>query len=92
MFCISDILALGAIYGARECGLDVPNDVSILGFDNLEYSEMMVPQISTVNQPCYQLGEVAMEKIQEKLMNPDLEPTVEILRHELVVRGSTAQM
>ena len=92
LFCISDILALGAIYGARECGLDVPNDVSILGFDNLEYSEMMVPQISTVNQPCYQLGEVAMEKIQEKLMNPDLEPTVEILRHELVIRGSTAQM
>lgn len=92
LFCISDILALGAIYGARECGLDVPKDVSILGFDNLEYSEMMVPQISTVNQPCYQLGETAMEKIQNKLNNPELEPSVEILNHELVVRGSTTKI
>ncbi|SJZ64545.1 LacI family DNA-binding transcriptional regulator [Anaerorhabdus furcosa] len=92
LFCISDILALGAIYGARECKLEVPEDVSILGFDNLEYSEMMVPQISTVNQPCYKLGEAAMERIQDKLNNPESEPKVEILKHRLVVRGSTSKI
>ncbi len=89
IFCVSDILALGAIYGARECGLDVPNDVSILGFDNLEYTVMMVPQISTVNQPCYDIGVRAMNLMQAKfLCNTDWTTRHEILEHHIVQRDS----
>ncbi|MEG0177781.1 LacI family DNA-binding transcriptional regulator [Anaerorhabdus sp.] len=90
LFCISDILALGAIYGARQVGLDVPTDVSIVGFDNLEYAEMMVPQITTVNQPCREIGVSAMERVQELLNGQDDKPKVTLLEHELVIRGSTS--
>jgi LacI family transcriptional regulator, repressor for deo operon, udp, cdd, tsx, nupC, and nupG len=83
-------LALGAIYGARQVGLDVPTDVSIVGFDNLEYAEMMVPQITTVNQPCREIGVSAMERVQELLNGQDDKPKVTLLEHELVIRGSTS--
>ena len=90
LFCISDIMALGAVYGAREVGLDVPKDVTVLGFDNLEYTEMMVPRISTVEQPCNKIGAMAMERVQEKLMSPnDEESKIVILPHRIVIRDST---
>lgn len=93
LFCISDILALGAIYGAREVGLDVPKDVTILGFDNLEYTEMMVPRISTVEQPCNKIGAMAMEIVQEKLMSStELETKIVMLPHRLVLRDSTKKV
>ncbi len=89
LFCISDILALGANQGAKELGLDVPKDISIMGFDNLEYAQMIIPQITTVHQPCYEIGVAAMERIHQKLMNKEEDVKVEVLEHHLVIRGST---
>ncbi len=92
MFCISDILALGAINAAKEIGLEIPKDISILGFDNLEYSQMSIPQISTISQPCYEIGVVAMERIQQLLSNQDDLSTIDILEHKLIVRGTTTKI
>ena len=61
LFCISDVLALGAVQAARELGLRVPEDLSVVGFDDVEYAVMGHPRLTTVRQPCYELGRTAGE-------------------------------
>ena len=56
LFCISDVIALGALRVAKEMGLRVPEDLSVVGFDDVEYATMFRPMLTTVSQPCYQLG------------------------------------
>ncbi|MFR4561321.1 MAG: substrate-binding domain-containing protein [Flavonifractor plautii] len=58
LFCISDVLALGAVQAARELGLRVPEDLSVVGFDDVERRDGP-PQATTVRQPCYELGRTA---------------------------------
>ena len=55
LFCISDVLALGAVQAARELGLRVPEDLSVVGFDDVEYAVMGHPRLTTVRQPCYEI-------------------------------------
>ena len=89
IFCISDMLALGAINGAQATGFRVPEDVSILGFDDVEHATMFRPHITTMAQPCYQLGECAAELLYE-LMREEGEKRREImLPSELKIRAST---
>ncbi|MFQ9816514.1 MAG: substrate-binding domain-containing protein [Oscillospiraceae bacterium] len=52
LFCISDVLALGAVQAARELGLRVPEDLSVVGLDDVEYAVMGHPRLTTVRQPC----------------------------------------
>lgn len=67
LFAISDMLALGAIAGARELGFRVPQDVTVIGFDDVEQTTMFHPHVTTVAQPCFALGETAMEMLLEQL-------------------------
>ncbi|MFV0254702.1 MAG: LacI family DNA-binding transcriptional regulator [Erysipelotrichaceae bacterium] len=87
LFCISDILALGSLSMFKELSVRVPEDVSVFGFDNLEYAQMADPQISTVHQPCYELGSEAMLMIQSKLKKVETAGN-KILKHKLVLRES----
>ena len=90
IFCISDMLALGAINGAQDMGLNVPGDVSVVGFDDVEHATMIRPHITTIAQPCFQLGECAMELLYERLRG-DKNPRKEIiLGTELKLRSSSA--
>lgn len=61
IFATSDYKAIGAMNAAREMGLRVPDEISILGYDDVEVSEMMYPSLSTVNQNTKKLGERAAE-------------------------------
>lgn len=56
VFCISDILALSVIYAAQDMGLTVPQQLTVMGFDDIEYTTMHRPLLSTVSQPMYELG------------------------------------
>lgn len=56
LFCGSDVLAIGAMYECRKRGLVVPDDISIIGFDNLEISEYVDPPLTTLNVPAYEMG------------------------------------
>ena len=56
LFCISDVLALGAVQAARELGLRVPEDLSVVGFDDVEYAVMGHPRLTTVRQPMDAFG------------------------------------
>ena len=90
LFCISDVLALGAMQAARERGLRVPEDLSVIGFDDVEPAVMFQPQLTTIRQPCYQLGTVAAEMLLGELGGA-AGGQARYLPHELILRDSTAQ-
>jgi DNA-binding LacI/PurR family transcriptional regulator len=90
IFCISDTLALGAITAAKEIGYRVPEDVTVIGFDDVEYTTMFHPYITTVVQPCYELGKQSMHLLYTQMTQGKEIPHQLILDHKLVVRESSS--
>ena len=87
VFCGSDILAAGAVRSCHGSGLSVPRDVSIMGFDNLEIAELVLPELTTLNVPLKEMGEAAAETVL-RLAQGEASSIVDIpLR--LIVRQST---
>ena len=89
LFCISDMLALGAIASAREMGFRVPEDVTVVGFDDVEHTTMFHPHVTTVAQPCFELGVTAMEMLQCTITHQPMEREI-LLPYKLMVRESSA--
>ena len=85
----NDISALGAMTALREAGRNVPEDVSVVGFDDIEFASIAYPALTTVRQPLHEMGGTAAELLLRKLAN---EKDVEDVRvcPSLIVRGSTA--
>ncbi|MEY5098001.1 MAG: hypothetical protein RJA36_720 [Pseudomonadota bacterium] len=88
IFAVSDTLAIGAMHGLRDAGLSVPGDVAVFGFDNIQLCTMVQPELSTVAQPMYELGETAATLLLRRMRQPDAEVDGVILGHELVIRDS----
>lgn len=89
LFCHSDILALGALFAAKRCGLRVPHDLSIIGFDNSPITEFSDPPLTTVEQPGFQMGQEAMLLLIERMMGKSVRNCSRMLDCTLIVRGST---
>jgi LacI family transcriptional regulator len=95
IFVLNDLMALGALAATQSTGRRVPNDVSIVGFDNIPFAELANPPLTTVGQPIRQLGEQAADlllRVIEDGAPPASEfsqPNV-LLPNQLIVRGSTA--
>ncbi|HTV08452.1 MAG TPA: substrate-binding domain-containing protein [Candidatus Aquilonibacter sp.] len=85
----NDISALGAMTALREAGLRVPEDVSVVGFDDIEFASIISPPLTTVRQPLHQMGAIAAQLLLRKLANEPNVGDVRI-RPNLVVRSSTA--
>ncbi|GAP12671.1 transcriptional regulator, LacI family [Longilinea arvoryzae] len=90
IFCISDTLALGAITAVKEMGLRVPQDVTVIGFDDVEHTTMFHPYITTVAQPCYEMGKESARLLYALMMQEKQVPRQSILEHRLIVRESTS--
>lgn len=90
IFCISDVLAMGAIRAAEELGLSVPGELSVVGFDDVEYATMMNPMLTTVSQPLYPLGKTSARMLIEQIEAGEGRGKI-FLEHKLVIRDSTAQ-
>lgn len=90
IFCISDTLALGAITAAKELGLRVPEDITVIGFDDVEFTTMFHPYITTVSQPCYELGEQSAKLLYAQLSQRKDFPRQVFLEHKLIVRESSS--
>lgn len=86
VFAVSDTLAIGVMKAAFRAGLHVPQDIAVVGFDNIPVAEMFEPAITTVAQPMQQLGERAISLLLQRISGVPVQP--EILNHVLVVRGS----
>ena len=90
IFCISDTLALGAITAAREMGYRVPEDVTVIGFDDVEDTTMFHPYITTVYQPCYELGKQSTQLLYALMTQRKDVPRQVVLPHQLIVRESSS--
>lgn len=87
VFCYNDMYAVGALMTCRELGLDVPGQVSIIGFDGIELAQYVTPPITTIHQPKLRLGQLAMEMLLELMEGKSVDD--QVLLPELLVRCST---
>ena len=90
IFTGNDLMAIGAIAAARNAGIVVPGDLSIVGFDDIHLAGYINPPLTTVAQPKYELGVIAAQLLFARLAQPDLSPQYRLLQAQLVVRQSTA--
>lgn len=89
VFCSNDEMAIGAMRALLSRGLRIPEDVSVVGFDDIRFSRYTSPALTTVSQPKTALGREAMTMLIEILNDPEVPPRKRVLSAELVVRGST---
>lgn len=90
IFAASDELARGAIEAARSVGLSVPDDLSIVGFDDTEIARIASPPLTTVRQPLQEMGAVALRTVLRLVAGEKIDSNHVELATELVVRASTA--
>jgi LacI family transcriptional regulator len=90
VFAASDEFAMGAIAWARDYGRGVPQDLSVVGFDDIRMAHMYIPRLTTIEQPVYQMGVRAVHKLHELVANGKVSELRERLPYRLIVRESTA--
>jgi len=92
VFAASDMLAIGALAAAREKGLKVPDEVSVAGFDDIDFAAFCNPPLTTVRVPAVQMGEMAVEVLMEMIEGNLREAKRIILNTELVIRESCRKL
>lgn len=90
--CAADILAVGAMKGLSENGLRIPDDISVVGFDDLEMSKYLIPGLTTVKQQISLKGQKAVELLLKHIEDPNLSKQEEILPLQIISRGSVKKL
>ena len=88
VFATNDLMALGALEKAKSSGLRVPEDLALVGFDDIMFSAFINPALTTVMQPIYELGEGAMKMLLQALNKEDQKDGVRVLTTKLIIRES----
>jgi DNA-binding LacI/PurR family transcriptional regulator len=92
MFCFNDTAAIGAMRALGEAGLRIPEDVSVIGFDDIMIAAYQRPSLTTIRQPLRAMGTIAARTLLEKIANPEERfPAEIVMRPELVVRESSGK-
>jgi LacI family transcriptional regulator len=90
IFCANDLLALGLLRGLLQAGLRVPDDVAIIGYDDIDFAAASAVSLSSIRQPTYKLGRIATELLLDECENPESHAHQQIMfQPELVAREST---
>lgn len=90
VFCFNDIAAIGAIRALKDVGLRVPEDVSVVGFDDIQSAAYSTPSLTTVRQPLLEMGKRGAQILLERIANREASYPAEIvMTPELIVREST---
>jgi LacI family transcriptional regulator len=89
IFAASDEMAIGAIHAVQDAGLNVPGDIEVIGHDNIRLVEMVRPRLTSVVQPMYDIGAVAMRLLTKYMNNEHVEEHVVLLPHRIEYREST---
>ncbi len=87
VFVASDVQALGAMRALREHGLRVPDDVALVGFDDIQVSEYV--GLTTLRQPTYEMGKLAVQKLLQRIGSPEHPTTATVFSPSLIVRTSS---
>ncbi|USD43788.1 substrate-binding domain-containing protein [Vibrio sp. SCSIO 43135] len=88
IFVCNDMMAMGVINAANEKGIKIPEDVSLIGYDDIHIAKFMSPSLTTIHQPKYRLGKAAVETLLKKLEKETEEAQVVQLEPTLVERAS----
>ena len=92
IFCANDEMAIGCIHEIKSAGLQVPRDISIVGFDDIRYAEVTDPPLTTISQPADEIGERVMYRLCRRIdANKDVSSGSEIVPHKLVIRQSATK-
>ena len=89
IFTANDQMALGAMKALHELGRDIPSDVSVVGFDDMDESRAFWPPLTTVHQNFREVGRIAMERLLEQIEDPDAAPRTTLIPTQLIVRESS---
>ena len=92
IFACNDLMAIGAYRFAHEKGLRIPDQLSIVGFDDIRLAAYAYPPLTTIRQSKHTMGASAAKLLLERMTNRELAPRLEILETQLVIRQSTAQI
>lgn len=89
LFAVNDAMALGAIRTARRLGRVVPDDLSVVGFDNVDWAQLSDPPLTTIDIPKRQIGQEAAKRLLSLLETGDASPVEVVVSTQLIVRQST---
>ncbi|MCT8975734.1 LacI family transcriptional regulator [Clostridium sp. CX1] len=88
VFCASDEIAMGAINALRDKGMKVPEEVDVIGFNNIYSAAVFYPKITTIAEPMYDMGSVGMRMLIKIINKQEVELKNYVLKHELIERNS----
>lgn len=86
--CGNDLIALGVLNGLKLRNLEIPHDVSVTGFDNIDVAQSLSPSLSTINQPTYEMGKKAAETLIDTLQEKNVDEVYTLVQ-DIVLRDST---
>ncbi|RJX70939.1 LacI family DNA-binding transcriptional regulator [Vibrio sinensis] len=92
IFVCNDMMAMGVINAANEKGIRIPEDVSLIGYDDIHIAKFMSPGLTTIHQPKYRLGQSAVEMLLKRLEDPSRDAHVVQLEPTLVERSSVKKI
>lgn len=92
IFSMNDEMAIGCIQGLKSAGIKVPREMSVTGFDDIEYARYSDPPLTTVAQPAEELGRIGFNTLLELIEGKELGQTETVLPYEFVVRKSTPSL
>lgn len=90
IFAANDLMAIGVLKAFAQLKIQVPEDVSIIGFDNIPFSDCTYPPLTTIDQPTYLMGQKAVETLLKLIDKKDIKKSIE-LKTELIERGSVSR-
>ena len=91
VFAAADLMAVGAIQALSDRGLSCPDDLSVVGFDDVQIARLLRPTISTIRQDKIALGATAGDALVRVIDDPEFAPLTEIVPVDLVVRESSGR-
>ena len=91
IFCANDTTALSVIIYLKQMGINVPDDIAVVGFSNEPFSEVVTPSISTIKQPGFEIGQKAAQLLIQQILHEDEEPDYKtiVMPTELIIRESS---
>ncbi len=91
IFAVNDLTAVGIMKVARNLGINIPEELKIVGFENSKDGSICDPELTTVDQFGYTLGKKAMTILLDRIKNdtPDYKPVKHVIKTKLIVRGSS---
>jgi LacI family transcriptional regulator, repressor for deo operon, udp, cdd, tsx, nupC, and nupG len=91
VFAANDEMAFGAIKAAKSKGVSVPDDISVMGFDDIKFSSVFEPTLTTIAQPAFEIGTKAMELLIRLMNREEIEKSQYILEDQLIIRDSCSK-